>query len=111
MLTIKSLFLVGARDQFFLISSIYSNACLARGATIRINGFRTSGKDRQKVPMNSVRERERERERDTIIITLTQVYSKVVVQYRILTINFVRFLVNRGGTIQNIDNNICLLFG
>ena len=98
MLTIKSLFLVGARarDQFFLISLIYSNTCLARGATVRVNGLRTSGKYRQKVPMNP------EREIYTIIITLTQ----VVVQYRTLTINFVRFLVNRRGgrAIQNIDN-------
>ena len=96
MLTIKSLFLVGARDQFFLISSIYSNACLARGATVRLNGLRTSGKDRQKVPMNP----ERERERDTIIITLTQ----VVVLYRTLTINFVRFLVNRRGGSDNTEH-------
>ena len=109
MLTIKSLFLVGARDQFFLISSIYSNTCLARGATVRLNGLRTSGKYRQKVPMNPEREkeRERERERDTIIITLTQ----VVVQYRTLTINFVRFwLIGEGGG-QYRTLIICSLFG
>jgi hypothetical protein len=66
MLTIKSLFLVGVREQFFLISSIYSNACLARRATVWVYGLRTSCKYRQKMPMNSGREREgeeRERER------------------------------------------------
>jgi hypothetical protein len=68
MLTIKSLFLVGAREQFFLISSIYSNTCLARRATVWVYGLRTSCKYGQKMPMNSGRERgwgrERERERE-----------------------------------------------
>ena len=44
LLTVKSLFLVGARQQFILISSIDSNARLARSATLRLYGLRTSGK-------------------------------------------------------------------